>query len=86
LPTHVLVLDGLGVALALAGFHLAFRQRQLRAWLESRRRRRGLPPSEPSPAGQDPLVYVLRISGTMLMAFGIILVGFTTMYALASRA
>jgi len=81
---HLLVADGVGILLALTGFNLAFRQRDVRRRLDKWRGRRGLPLLWPGASGaDDPLHYALIISGTMVMAFGIILFGFTTMLALA---
>jgi hypothetical protein len=68
----------LGLCLAIAGFTLAFRQ----AWI---RKRLGRPaPARLDGEDEDPLAYVLRIAGVMIMAFGIIVAGmFTAFHLLA---
>jgi hypothetical protein len=70
-PTYVLIVDGFGITLAIVGFLMTFRQGFVRGLFS----RRGNPvagrrPLEPD---QDPLTYVLRIAGTMIMVFGIAL-------------
>jgi hypothetical protein len=86
MSTRVILVDLLGIAFVLAGFHLAFRQSLVRRWLDARRARQGLSPIRPAAGGtgEDPLHSAMLIFGTMMMAFGIILFGFTTMYALAT--
>jgi hypothetical protein len=86
MSTHLILIDLLAIAFVVAGFHLAFRQRLVRAWLDSARARRGLEPLRAALAdpAQDPAHYAMLIFGTMAMAFGIILFGFTTMYALVT--
>jgi hypothetical protein len=83
---HVILVDLLGLIFAAAGFHLAFRQRVVRNWLDAVRARQGRLPLERVTAGdaEDPVHYAMIIFGTMSMAFGLILFAFTTMYALAS--
>jgi len=84
MPAHVLVVDLLGLLLAVAGFHMAFRQNVVRALWDRARGARGLPPKAraPRPEADDPVHYALIIFGMMLFAFGIIIVGFMTAYAL----
>ena len=84
MPAHVLVVDLLGLLLAVAGFHMAFRQHVVRGLWDRARAARGLPAKARSgkPEAEDPVHYALIIFGMMLFAFGIILVGFTTAYAL----
>jgi hypothetical protein len=83
MPAHVLVVDALAILLALAGFHMAFRQRLVRRWARAWRERSG--PPRPlraaKPEGEDPVHYALIIFGMMLFAFGIILFAFTTFYS-----
>lgn len=68
----------LGLCLAITGFTLAFRQAWVRKLLD-----------RPAPArlaseDEDPLAYVLRISGVMIMALGVIIAGmFTAFHLLA---
>jgi hypothetical protein len=82
--THAILVDLLALLFALAGFNLAFRQRAVRRWLDTLRARRGRPPlrAPAANAEEDPARYAMIIFGTMMLAFGIILFGFTTTYAL----
>jgi len=84
MPTHVILVDLLGLLLALAGFHMAFRQRLVRRLWDEGRAARGLPAKSrvARPEGEDPVHYALIIFGMMLFAFGLILIAFTTAYAL----
>ena len=84
MSTHVIVVDLFGLLLAVAGFHMAFRQRLVRRLWDEGRAARGLPdkPRAARPEGEDPVHYALIIFGMMLFAFGIILIAFTTAYAL----
>jgi len=80
---HVIPVDLVACLLAIAGFHLAFRQRTLRSgWAALRLRRGRLPlPKGAAEEGRDAAHYAMIISGTMMMAFGIILFAFTTIFA-----
>jgi hypothetical protein len=71
------------IAVDLAGALLAFRQRALRRAWDRHRVRRGRPPLSPraQDADTDPAHYAMIISGTMMMAFGIIIAAFATIYA-----
>ena len=84
MSTHVVLVDLAGLLLALAGFHMAFRQRLVRRLWDRGRAARGLGPRArvEKPEGEDPVHYALIIFGMMLLAFGVILVGFNTAYAL----
>lgn len=84
MPTHVLFVDLLGLAFAVAGFNMAFRQRFVRRLWNEGRAARGLArkPRPASPEGEDPVHYALIIFGMMLFAFGLIITAFTTAYAL----
>jgi hypothetical protein len=85
MSTHVLLVDLVGLILAAAGFHLAFRQRLVRHWLDAYRARQGrLPLRRAAGDAEDPVHYAMIIFGTMLMAFGLIIIAFTTVFALAS--
>lgn len=79
---HVIAVDAVGLLVAAIGFHLAFRQRLVRRlWSIARRGEAAATPLEPKPpADQDPVHYALIISGTMIMAFAILIVSFTTVY------
>jgi len=83
MPAHVLAVDALAILLALAGFHMAFRQRLVRRWARAWRDRSAPPRPERAarPEGEDPVHYALIIFGMMLLAFGIILFAFTTFYS-----
>jgi hypothetical protein len=76
LPVIVLVIDLIGLVLAVIGFHLAFRQEQVRRWWAMLRGARAdlLPLTD-----DDPARYALRIAGMMILAFGVVLAGFFTM-------
>jgi hypothetical protein len=84
MSTRVILVDLLGFVLAAAGFHMAFRQRFVRRLWDEGRAARGLAAKERPvrPEGEDPVHYALIIFGMMLFAFGIILIAFTTSYAL----
>lgn len=77
MPTFVLVIDVIGLALAAIGFVMAFKSNAFRRMTRM---------SPPDAFGQgrgatDPLGYVLRIAGVMVMMFGIVLAGmFTLVY------
>ncbi|HEY0311336.1 MAG TPA: hypothetical protein VGC56_02470 [Allosphingosinicella sp.] len=84
MPAHVVLVDLLALVFALAGFHMAFRQRLVRRLWDKGRDARGLPHKDrvEKPEGDDPVHYALIIFGMMLFAFGLILIAFTTAYAL----
>lgn len=80
MPGYVLVIDVFGAILGFFGFTMAFRQPAFRRFI-------GRPQPPPSRTGsqgdEDPLTYVLRISGVMVMVFGIVLAGMVTLVHLA---
>ena len=80
---HVIAVDTLAVILAIIGFHMAFRQRLVQRLV---RRWTGRPlDTKPRPADDEsPARYALIIFGVMIMAFGVILFMFTTLFALFS--
>lgn len=78
MPAHVLIVDALGVVLAVVGFLMAFRQGFVRNLFGLDGNRVAGPP--PADAEPDPLTYVLRISGVMIMVFGIALGLMVTLY------
>ena len=78
MSARVLIVDAFGLVLALSGFAMAFRQsfvRRLFGWSALR--------SRPVRGEGDPVTYVLRISGTMIMVFGIALGTMVTLFSLA---
>jgi hypothetical protein len=86
MPSHVLFVDLAGLILAVAGFHLAFRQRLVRRWWDSFKASDEADPPRPrKPEGEDPVHYAMIISGMMILAFGLILFAFTTFYWLLTR-
>ena len=86
MSTHVLLVDLLGLVFVLVGFHLVFRQRIVRKWIDAGRASKGRAPMKRTSGGddEDPLHYAMLIFGTMMMAFGTIIFGFTTMYAIVT--
>ena len=80
MPGYVIVVDVFGIVLVVVGFHMAFRQPFVRQLL-------GRPVSPPSHLSEgddeDPLAYILRIAGVMIMVFGIAIGGMLTLFHLA---
>lgn len=81
MPGDVLVVDLFSLLIAVTGFFMAFRQ-------DAVRRLFGCPPKTGKRTngendGLEPLTYVLRIAGIMMMAFGVALGGMITMFNLA---
>jgi hypothetical protein len=85
MPGHVLFVDLAGLLLAVAGFHLAFRQRLVRQWWGAFQSDRKAAPRPPKRLEEDPVHYAMIISGMMILAFGLILFAFTTFYWLLTR-
>lgn len=85
MPAYVIVVDICGLALIAVGFIMAFRQDLVRRILY----RNGAPGRPTAPHeerredGQDPLTYVLRIAGVMVMTFGLTVGGMITLFHLA---
>lgn len=81
MPAYVLMVDLFGVVLAAIGFTMAFRQAFARRLLG-----RGAGSGARMKAtgeGQDPLTYILRIAGIMIMVFGIVIGGMVTLLHLS---
>lgn len=76
---YAVTVDLFALALMVLGFHLVFRQAQVRRWW--RRLRPAEPRSERAQA-EDPAYYALAIFGMMAFAFGLIMLVFTTAMAL----
>ena len=79
MPGYVLAVDFFAVILAVIGFSMAFRQAFVRRIF-------GRPPATTgnSSGEDDPLTYILRIAGVMMMVFGVALGGMVTLFTLAS--
>ncbi|MDE8654254.1 hypothetical protein [Novosphingobium album (ex Liu et al. 2023)] len=77
MPGYVLIADVFAAILAFAGFTMAFRQSTVRRLIG-----RSPPVSSIAPAdGEvDPITYILRIAGVMLMVFGIAIGGMFTLF------
>jgi formate hydrogenlyase subunit 3/multisubunit Na+/H+ antiporter MnhD subunit len=80
MSSHVIAVDIVALLLALIGFHMAFRQSLVRRLIGGAAR-----PRPGKDGDEDPVHYALMIFGMMILAFGIILFGFTTFYALLTR-
>ena len=81
MPAYVLIVDIFGLILAVAGFCMAFRQAFVRRLI-------GRPPLPTSSLDEaddtgDPLTYILRIAGIMMMAFGVAIGIMVTLFSLA---
>jgi len=78
-PRYVLIIDLFCLIAAATGFMMAFRQSVVRRLI-------GRPPVPPAdggrPEGSDPVTYILRISGTMVMVFGLAIGGMVTLFNL----
>ncbi|MBU3076952.1 hypothetical protein [Sphingomonas quercus] len=73
------ILTDIGALIAmLVGFHLAFRQHLVRRWWRIIRSR----PPEPAISDEDPAHYAMIIFGMMLLAFGLIIFCFMTLFSL----
>lgn len=81
MPAHIWIIDIAGIVLAALGLTMAFGQtciRRLFGW--------GRAAPAASHKGQDdPLAYILRISGVMLTLFAVALASMVTCFHLESR-
>ncbi len=82
MPGYVLIIDIFGLVLAGLGFTMAFRQTGFRRLIGKPRPRTNAIGSKDE-AG-DPLTYILRLAGVMIMIFGIVLGGMFTFFTLFS--
>ncbi|TFI58649.1 hypothetical protein E2493_08360 [Sphingomonas parva] len=80
MSSHVIAVDIVAILFALVGYHMAFRQRLVRRLIGGAAR-----PQPGRDEGEDPVHYALLIFGMMILAFGIILFGFTTFYAVLTE-
>jgi hypothetical protein len=73
---EIVIVDIVGLVMAVAGFTMAFRQKFVRRLLGR--------PEGRAPQGSegDPLTYALRIGGVMVMVFGIVIAGMMTLFHL----
>lgn len=79
MPGYVIAVDAFALILIITGFSMAFRQPFVRRLLGAS----ASPPSSvPSGDGEDPLTYILRIAGVMIMVFGIAIGGMLTLFNL----
>ena len=78
MPAYVLIVDVFGLILAVIGFAMAFRQDFVRRLVGRSPR-----PASSVNENSDPLTYILRIAGIMIMVFGIAIGGMVTMFSLA---
>lgn len=78
MSSHVIAIDAVAILFAVVGFHMAFRQQFVRRLFGGAR-----PGPKRAEDDQDPVHYALLIFGMMILAFGIILFAFTTVYALS---
>lgn len=81
MPGYVWIVDAFGLVLAVLGFNMAFRQTAFRRTI-------GRPKAPPRLVraerdDEDPLTYILRIAGVMLMVFGVAIGGMLTLFNLA---
>lgn len=77
MPASVVIVDLFGLFLAATGFTMAFRQHVARRILG-----RSLRPAVCQSADdeeENPLTYVLRIAGVMVMVFGVVIAGMVTL-------
>ncbi|MHA4835961.1 hypothetical protein [Sphingopyxis sp. MSC1_008] len=72
MPITIIIVDLVGLLLAIAGFLLAFRQEDVRRWWAAMRRQTLGAALRPL-TNDDPARYVLRIAGVMICAFGIVI-------------
>lgn len=79
MPAYVLIIDLLGLVLVVTGFCMAFRQDLIRRIFGWRSR-----PAVSARHRDDPITYILRIAGIMLMAFGVAIGGMFTFFTLFS--
>jgi hypothetical protein len=84
------VIDTLAALFVLAGFHLAFRQKRVRAWAVRLRQAGGLSNavSHAQGASEDPegVASVFRMAGVMIMAFSFTLAAFANLIAYYTAA
>src|SRR3546814_14761823 len=76
-PKYVLVVNSVGLILAILGFCMAFRQKFVRKlFRQARHSTEDIPRLPPH---EDPVRYALLISGIMVMVFGIVIAGMVSL-------
>lgn len=75
MTANVLIVDAFCLVLVICGGTMAFRQNFVRRLLG-----RAAPSSRAASEQPDPLTYVLRIAGIMIMAFGVALGMMVTLF------
>lgn len=80
MSSQVVAVDLFGLVLVIAGCTMAFRQACVRRLLG--RERKATPSTKAEPE-DDPLTYVLRIAGVMIMIFGFVIAGMMTLLRLS---
>lgn len=81
MPGYVWIVDAFGLVLAVLGFNMAFRQAAFRRTIGRPKAPLHLVRAERD--DEDPLTYILRIAGVMLMVFGVAIGGMLTLFNLA---
>lgn len=76
MPGYVYAVDFIALIVAAVGFNMAFRQQFVRRLIG----RSARPSAVRKDDNDDPLTYVLRISGTMIMVFAIAVAGMMTLF------
>lgn len=76
MPASVVIVDLFGLFLAATGFPMAFRQHVARRILG---RPLLLVVRQSADDEEEPLTYVLRIAGVMVMVFGVVIAGMVTL-------
>jgi hypothetical protein len=71
MPTAVIMIDLMGLVLIVLGFHLAFRQDLVRRWWSVLRHESQAPAHLQPLTDEDHARYAMRISGVMILAFGV---------------
>ncbi|MHB9879026.1 hypothetical protein ACSMXM_05120 [Pacificimonas sp. ICDLI1SI03] len=77
MPAYVLIVDVFAVIFAVVGFCMVFRQTFVRRLIGQQPQPTSL--KEDASENEDPLSYILRIAGVMIMVFGIVIGGMFTM-------